>query len=120
MGGEGGGSLGEDDAELAVASAAAEEADQHGGPPRPEQLAAAAGRRGRGAVVRGGRRLVQPEAADERLDALHLRRPHHGKDERSEKVRMVEGEEGSFPSVDTTARACLLYCVALCVCRVQS
>lgn len=72
MGGEGGGALGEEHAELA--GGAPEEADKHGSPPRPEQLAAAAagggGYRGGGIAtgVRGGGRVVEPQPPDERLD----------------------------------------------------
>jgi len=66
--GEGGGALGEYDAELA--GGAPEEADQHGGPPWPEQLAGAgAGSGGHrlGGLVRGWGGTVEPQAADERL-----------------------------------------------------
>jgi hypothetical protein len=91
--GEGGGALGEYDAELA--GGAPEEADQHGGPPRPEQLAGAgAGSGGHrvGGLVRGGSRPVEPQAADERL---HLRAgsllPVHGGGRRDQRICQAAG-----------------------------
>jgi len=94
VGGEGGRTLGEDDAELAAV--APEEADEHGGPPRPEQLAIAGGGgdggRGRLGIVGGGGRPVEPQASYERV---HFRAgaavlPRHGRDRR-ELVKVEEG-----------------------------
>lgn len=66
MGGQGGGALGEYDAEFA--GGAPEEADKHGSPPRAEWLAGAwSGGHRIGRFVRGGGRAVESQAADERL-----------------------------------------------------
>lgn len=76
MSGEGGRALGEEDAELA--GGALEEADQHGCPPWPKQLAGGGGCRYGGITgVRGGRRLVEPQPSDERLDVRAGRLPLH-------------------------------------------
>lgn len=77
--GEGRGALGEDDAELP--GGAPEEADQHGGPPRLKQLAGVGGRR-RGWItgIRRGRRIVEPQPLDERLDFRGRLLPFHAKE----------------------------------------
>lgn len=107
--GEGGGALGEYDAELA--GGAPEEADQHGGPPRPEQLAGAgAGSGGHrvGGLVWGGSRLVESQAVDERL---HVRAgallPLHGGGIRDRRSCQGDGVSGGIASlVWPTARVC--------------